>query len=266
MKKIFTSTMILLLILTAAGCKDDSNPVPPVIEEQLPAFKAGEMFLAGAKLTLYADDSLRAGYNKLYLKIADSARGSILSDVELQVTPVMHMMTHTHSSPIIQPEICTCGLSPFGGVFQMPSGDMGEWSLRFTLTNRVLNRTEIGSMPITVLNTSNVKVVTGSDGTSYVLTYVPIKTPKVGINDISFYLHKRETMMEWPAFTNAQIIMTPDMPSMGHGSPNNVNPVHALNGEYKGKVNFTMTGEWRITCQVNSGSDSLFTTSFNIIF
>jgi hypothetical protein len=40
--------------------------------------------------------------------------------------------------------------------------------------------------------------------------------------------------------------ITPEMPSMGHGSPNNVNPVHTGNGHYKGTVNFTMTGDWRI--------------------
>ncbi|GMU87018.1 MAG: hypothetical protein AMXMBFR48_22590 [Ignavibacteriales bacterium] len=257
---------LFLMVLAAAGCKDESNPIPPVVEEQLPNFKAGEIFLAGAKVTLYADDSLRVGYNKLYIRLTDSAKGTTLNDVELQVTPVMHMMTHTHSSPVIQPEICQCGISPFGAVFTMPSGDMGEWSMRLTLNNRALNRTEIGALPVTVLNTSHVKVVTASNGSSYVLTYVPIKTPKVGINDVSFFLHKKETMMEWPAVTNAEIIMTPDMPSMGHGSPNNVNPVHASLGEYKGKVNFTMTGEWRITCQVNSGADSLFTTSFTLIF
>jgi len=33
---------------------------------------------------------------------------------------------------------------------------------------------------------------------------------------------------------------------MGHGSPNNVNPVHVSNGHYVGSVNFTMTGAWRI--------------------
>lgn len=259
-------SFLLLLVLTVAGCKEDSNPVPPVINEVLPAIKVGEIFLAGAKVSLYADDSLRVGYNKIYVKLTDSAKGSILNDVELQVLPVMHMTTHTHSSPVQQPEICQCGLSPFGAVFQMPTSDAGEWSMRFTLNNKTQNRTEVGSVPFTVLNTSDTKVITGSDGTAYVLTYVPIKTPKVGINDISFYLHKRETMMEWPSVTNAEIFMTPDMPSMGHGSPNNVNPVHAGLGEYKGKVNFTMTGEWRITCQVNSGTDSLFTTSFTINF
>jgi hypothetical protein len=36
------------------------------------------------------------------------------------------------------------------------------------------------------------------------------------------------------------------MPSMGHGSPNNVNPVHTSNGHYLGKVNFTMSGFWRV--------------------
>ena len=41
------------------------------------------------------------------------------------------------------------------------------------------------------------------------------------------------------------ITVTPDMPSMGHGSTHNVDPVHVANGRYEGRVNFTMPGLWR---------------------
>ncbi|MDZ7648356.1 MAG: FixH family protein [Cytophagales bacterium] len=43
------------------------------------------------------------------------------------------------------------------------------------------------------------------------------------------------------------------MPSMGHGSPNNVNPTHSSKGSYKGKVNFTMTGDWRLNLNISQG-------------
>jgi hypothetical protein len=60
------------------------------------------------------------------------------------------------------------------------------------------------------------------------------------------------------------IEMIPDMPSMGHGSPNNENPVHTAIGHYKGKINFTMTGEWRITCNVKRANATLLTAVFYI--
>lgn len=37
---------------------------------------------------------------------------------------------------------------------------------------------------------------------------------------------------------------------MGHGSPNNVNPTNSGKGHYKGKVNFTMAGDWRINLDI----------------
>jgi hypothetical protein len=43
-----------------------------------------------------------------------------------------------------------------------------------------------------------------------------------------------------------QFEVEPWMVSMDHGSPNNVAPVHMQNGHYKGTVNFTMTGDWRV--------------------
>lgn len=57
------------------------------------------------------------------------------------------------------------------------------------------------------------------------------------------------------------------MPSMGHGSPNNVNPVHIEKGHYRGKVNFTMTGEWQIKLKVFKNGvllrdDLMFETRF----
>ncbi len=54
---------------------------------------------------------------------------------------------------------------------------------------------------------------------------------------------------------------------MGHGSPNNVNPVSTGKGHYKGKVNFTMTGEWKINVIVKKdgniiSKDLYFNTTF----
>jgi len=55
------------------------------------------------------------------------------------------------------------------------------------------------------------------------------------------------------------------MPSMGHGSPNNVNPVLTKNGHYKGKVNFTMTGDWRINLELNKDGKTT-KTFFDLLF
>ena len=53
-------------------------------------------------------------------------------------------------------------------------------------------------------------------------------------------------MMDFPAVNDYTVEIEPTMPSMGHGSPNNVNPVFTSMGHYVGKVNFTMTGLWNV--------------------
>jgi hypothetical protein len=85
---------------------------------------------------------------------------------------------------------------------------------------------------------------------------------KVGMNDIEVFVHTEESMMSYPAVENITLVMTPDMPSMGHGSPNNENPVHKGNGMYQGKVNFTMGGEWRVMFDVMDGETKLGTAEF----
>ncbi len=59
-------------------------------------------------------------------------------------------------------------------------------------------------------------------------------------------IYRVKNMMEFPADSSLTVTLSPEMPTMGHGSPNNTDPVHTVNGHYKGKVNFTMTGLWHL--------------------
>ena len=56
--------------------------------------------------------------------------------------------------------------------------------------------------------------------------------------------------------------ITPEMPTMGHGSPGNVNPTPQGNGHYLGTVNFTMAGPWTVTVVAKRGETVLGETVF----
>ena len=111
---------------------------------------------------------------------------------------------------------------------------------------------------------SDVQVATGADGALYFLTKISPAEPKVGMNAFEVAIHKRENMMSHPAVSGLSLEMTPTMPSMGHGSPNNVNPVHQQDGHYQGEVNFTMSGDWDIALGFASAQDSLGTVNFQL--
>ena len=65
-------------------------------------------------------------------------------------------------------------------------------------------------------------------------------------------LRKQATGDETP-LDDLTLQITPEMPSMGHGSPGNVNPTPQGNGHYLGTVNFTMAGPWTVTVVARRG-------------
>ena len=74
----------------------------------------------------------------------------------------------------------------------------------------------------------------------------PKSDRQVGLNDLDILISRQAAMMDFPAVEGLTVEFAPEMPSMGHGSPNNISPVSAGSGHYKGKVNYTMTGDWRL--------------------
>ena len=234
----------ILLGLTAlalffASCKkEEVKPEPKPIEK----IKLSETTTTkNEKLTLWADESLVTGYHKLYLSVIDPA-GKNVNNASVKFMPMMDMGTMKHSSPAEQPVFnTTSGLYEGAVVFTMPSG-AHAWMVNVTVNGeeKVLN------VNIPDAKTKMVGSYVGTDGNKYVVALVPGKKWQVGMNDLEILINKNESMMSFPAAADFKIVFNPEMPSMGHGSPNNVNPVSNGNGRYKGKVNYTMTGDWRL--------------------
>lgn len=76
----------------------------------------------------------------------------------------------------------------------------------------------------------------------------------VGQNPFVLTLHKKADMhgMVWTAINDAAITITPSMPTMGHGSPDNIDPAFTADGLYEGSVNFTMGGVWEVWFEASS--------------
>ena len=106
---------------------------------------------------------------------------------------------------------------------------------------------------------------TGTDSMSYFITMIEPQNPEVGLNTFEMAIHIKQSMMSFPPVEDLNVEMTPSMPSMGHGSPNNENPVQTLHGHYVGKVNFTMTGDWRIDLEMTRDSKIITETHFDLM-
>lgn len=248
MKRIIFYTILSVSIFSS--CRKDTPAQPFDVDK----VKIAELAKDNLSVTLWSDQAtLKTGYNKIYVSISDP-QGNEIKDATLTYAPLMEMMAmdKKHSSPSEQPAY-NSDLRLYEGavVFTMASSDMGSWQLNLTLNGVQW------TFPLTVgeSNQKQTGVYTGNDGNTYWLTLLPPAEWQVGLNDLELLIHQQVSMMEFTPVDGFTIEFEPEMPSMDHGSPNNVNPVSTGNGRYKGKVNYTMTGDWRLNFRLIKGDD-----------
>lgn len=221
-------------------------------------------------VNIYAADSLTAQYAKIYVEVRDSVSNNVITNAAIQFFPLMDMGTMVHAAPKENPSgnSATDGMFQGAVVFIMP-GTTG-WTLDVTVYNPAEDIEGTATVPLSVSQppVTRTRIITPLDSTNkLVISYLLPKNPKVGANDMEITIHERITGMNFVPVNDYTVLMDPQMPSMGHGSPNNENPVSIGNGHYKGKVNFTMTGMWRINLDIYDGAIAKDTTGyFDITF
>jgi hypothetical protein len=173
-----------------------------------------------------------------------------------------------HSCPVENPDEEAENTLFEGAIgFVMASGDMGSWELEVHVHNHVSDKEGEITFDITVNEPDlpMMKSFTGSNSVKYFVSYYFPSKPKVGMNEIHIMVNKKEDMMTWPAVLDMDIAMEPEMVSMGHGSPNNLNPSITNSGHYVGQVNFTMTGDWRINLDLELDDEPVGELYFDMI-
>ncbi len=241
--------LIGLSSILLASCKknEDAGPAPSKIKI------AESTTSSGLKVTLLADNNtFMVAYNKIYVSL-NNADGSEVSNARVTCSSLMDMGSMQHSSPAEQPVYKDSeNLYEGAVVFSMPSGDMGSWQLTVNVNGEpVVFNVTVVSPPSGFKLTGT---FAGTDGIDYTVSLIEPARPKTGINELELLVNNRHDMMNFPPEEGFTIELNPEMPSMGHGSPNNVNPVYTNNGHYKGKVNFTMTGDWRLHLRLKRGN------------
>ena len=261
---VFITSVVLLLSTVLPSCDTNEDVFDPTAG--LIKITEGYALGAGAKAEVWAAEELFAGYNQLIIVLYDSVTKKRITDAHIHLEPMMDMTTMSHSCPVENPdEEAIKGVFPGAAVFIMPSGDMGTWTLGLHVHNHLNDKEGEAQFDITVANpaVARMKSFTSLSGNKYFLSYYFPNGMKVGTNNIDIMLHTK-VGMEFLPVESFTMTMTPEMPSMGHGSPNNVNPVHTVNGHYSGKVNFTMTGEWRLNLVLTEGGETIKETFFDV--
>ncbi|MFA9388364.1 MAG: FixH family protein [Prolixibacteraceae bacterium] len=219
------------------------------------------------KISLLSDDTLFHGYNHIYLSIVQLSDNQKVTDAKIVLYPEMDMITMRHSAPKEDPlEMADDnGLFDAAVVFIMPDTDDMKWRIKVNVESAGVADSVWLTIPKvkSLAEPKIINFISAADGTTkYFVSLVEPFDPKVGINDFEVAVHYKKTMMSFPADDDVSVMIDPQMPSMDHGSPNNVNPVLNENGHYKGKVNFTMTGWWRVYLDLEKSGEKLSNEAF----
>lgn len=260
--------MFLPMLILFASCEKDDVAIPP--DPLAGLHKITETVSEGTTITLYAQQpSLVTGYNRLFITLTDVSSGNNFENVAVDVKPMMDMGMMQHSSPV-ENAVYSSTRTAYATqvVFTMPTSPSGEWWLEISFIHPVSMVPVSTTLPVSVDQGTGLYIFQSLfDNARFYVALVEPQSPTVGINDLELAVFKQENSMSYPADSSLTINFEPEMPTMGHGSPNNVQPVHAAKGHYTGKVNFTMTGYWRLNLDFMDGTNVADSTGFiNITF
>jgi len=282
MKKVILLTVIGMVALTSCqkeGCTDptainysekakkddgsctyEAEPTPEPVAQ--PVLIGTATTSLNDTVKLYAEENLSTGYSNLYAEVRD-ANGVIMDNATVTFAPLMDMGAMQHACPVIQPTF-DAGSNQYKGVviFQM-SSMAGTWTMDVVVNGNPASF----NLNILESDTKVVGVYTGDDTEKYIVSVVRPENWVVGMNDLDILLHRMESMMSFPEVTDMDIVLTPWMISMGHGSTGNISPVHTANGLYSGTVNLSMTGDWRLHLELSKNSVLVHSDAFlDILF
>jgi hypothetical protein len=270
MKQYFLFTVLSIsLIASFTSCTKDAVEQDPT----LGLTKVATGYAAGAatKVEVYSNAALTSGYQKFWFALYDSVSGTRVAKAHIKLTPMMDMGTMKHSAPFENPASENAVNNLFeGSVFFIMSSMGGTWSLNVNVHNQEINKGGNLSISLTVAEPAKKRMLSFTSAidntTKYFVGLVEPSKSKVGINNLQLVVFKKVSMMSFPADSSLAISFVPEMPTMGHSSPNNVNPFHTGKGHYQGKVNFTMTGLWRLHFDFKAGDTMAKSDSLDVEF
>ncbi|MER2598446.1 MAG: FixH family protein [Caldilineales bacterium] len=247
------SLMVDASLATAVGASLAGMAQPQGADAAEPILQ-GEAEFEGYQVQLLSAAPLHAGYNPVTVALTDPA-GQPVADAQVTLAPYMDMVDGRHHGAGVQaPAQTEPGVYNGALIFPMPSGpDLGTWLVTATFTDTVAGASGSVPFPLEVAPSKLHGSFVGPEEMKIFVSVVEPLEPRVGRQPFEVYVMQKRGMFEWPTLDDLLLEITPEMPTMGHGSPGNENPVAQGDGHYLGKVNFSMSGPWTVTVVVKDG-------------
>jgi hypothetical protein len=265
MKSILYVLWLAVFALLAA-CSSDASHDTNDARTSIAAAAAGEL-----TVELFARNGLETGMTPLFIKVRDAASAPV-TDATVTFEPLMHMADgKNHSAPVIGPPALDAeGYYQFAVVFQMASTQADTWSATVRVARPGAAEAQAAFPLLTVADSGRGKpfhyTAPDETRTKYVASLNFEQAPKVGLNPVIVTLHRMVDMMTFEPVDDAIMVLDPQMPSMGHGSPGSVDPTPTSQGRYQGKLSFSMPGPWETTITITVGGTQIGAPVFATVF
>jgi len=246
--KSFMITCALIVALVATSCTSTTDPTPTDTAPNQQLIVEGTT--GDYSVKLYADKPLTTGYNELTAQV--QKKGAAFRNVSM----------------IVRCEVDTYGLvfdAPFEQAIDVPdetgtlkcalifhmSSDVG-WTVVVSLHDNESSADVEIRLPVKVAEANNTQTVPSVKMGDMVFV-LNKSTWSVGMNECDLLVYVQKSGEDFKPMPDAQLTVNPTMPSMGHGSNGNVDPVHVTGANYRTTVNLIMSGEWNIEFSFSDG-------------
>ncbi len=211
---------------------------------------------AGLAVELWSDAPLAVGQSRVRYRVTRD--GQPITRATLTQQP----RGPSGGCPVLDPPAVAADDGSFEAMLFFTGA--GAWELSLALT--VEGATEPVSLTLGPLSVSDstMKQTVELDARRVVVTWGYLTGPRVGRNEVLVSAHAPtdEGATTFTTVDALRFTVTPEMPSMGHGSSGNVDPVRGDDGLYRGTVVFSMTGDWVVHLRALVGDEPLATWAF----
>jgi hypothetical protein len=261
MRRIAAMPCAVALAIAACSCGcGRAEELPTILDTGIASGSGG-----GLAIRLYASAPPQVGLNALAIAI-ETVGGAPVTDAAVEFLPLMTMGVESLRCPVIGPPLAgPDGRYGFQVVFHAASGT-GTWSAEVAVTR---------AGTTVVIPLSDFPVAAGKDlarsfaagGSRYVMALEFESAPTTGLNPIVVTLHETHDLgMTFTPVSDATLVLDPQMPSMGHGSPGSEDPTLVSPGWYEGRLSFSMPGEWVTTITARRAAELLGAPEFAVWF
>ncbi len=246
MTKIITILSLTSLILFA-GCGDNTIPLSVNTGDTYQKIISAESGNIKFEVWTVNNDTLMTGYNKVGFKVYDNGVEKNSGFVKFYAKMFHFTSSEFHATPVEPVYNYNSQLGMFTGyiIMMMPSDSTSRWYGYYNYNNEL----NVDSVRFDVGWDRKTKFKIFTDlgaQLSYLITMTSPSTPVIGNNEFSCLLHESPDFVDFTQVNTANMYLTVRLDSLNHTSDGNENPHYSGSGLYKGKVNFDISGGWKV--------------------